>query len=208
MGDPKTHKADKDAQKSHMGVRKTLRRHDVDAKVETLHRLLNYHLPGDLALPVGHAAGARDFGPLTEDRVKKFQRDKKINFGTERYMSGVVDDATWSALTKKKAAVVTIKPVPNGIGLSDWFDRKRPSFGLPPLNPRRRSHHLRISHRLLCLRRRLLRPRQKGSCLTASRHRSAARYSTAPRSRYRLLGEGQICARSSCRLGLTYSYSL
>ena len=135
MGDPKTHKADKDAQKSHMGVRKTLRRHDVDGQVETLHRLLNYHLPGDLALPVGHTSGARDFGPLTEDRVKKFQRDKKINFGTERYMSGVVDEATWSALTKKTAAVVTIKPVPNGIGLSDWFDRKRPSFGLPPLNP-------------------------------------------------------------------------
>jgi hypothetical protein len=120
MGDPKTHKADKDAQKSHMGVRKTLRRHDVDGQVETLHRLLNFHLPGDLALPVGHASGARDFGPLTEDRVKKFQRDKKINFGTERYMSGVV---------------VTIKPVPNGIGLSDWFDRRRPSFGLPPINP-------------------------------------------------------------------------
>jgi hypothetical protein len=139
MGDPKTHKnthkADKDAQKSHMGVRKTLRRHDVNAQVETLHRLLNYHLPGDLALPVGHAAGARDFGPLTEDRVKKFQRDKKINFGTERYMSGVVDDATWSALTKKTAAVVTITAIPKGVGLSDWFDRKRPSFGLPPLNP-------------------------------------------------------------------------
>ncbi len=139
MGDPKTHKtvhkADKDAQKTHMGVRRTLRRYDVDDQVETLHRLLNFHLPKDAPLPIGHAPGARDFGPLTEDRVKKLQRDKKIKFGTNDYMNGVVDDATWSELTKKTAVVLTIKPVPNGIGPTEWFDRKRLSFGLPPLNP-------------------------------------------------------------------------
>src|SRR5258708_7462717 len=131
MGDPKTQKpaqkADKGAQKTHAAVQKTLHRDNVDDQVETLHRLLNYHYSQDLPLPIGHAAGARNFGPLTEDRVKKFQRDKKINFGTERYMSGVVDDATWSALTKKTAAVVTI-------GLSDWFDRNRQRLGLPPPN--------------------------------------------------------------------------
>jgi hypothetical protein len=138
MGDPKTHKhvhkADKDTQKTHMGVRKTLRRYDVDDQVETVHRLLNFHLPEGLPLPVGGARGARDFGPLTEDRVKKFQRDKKIKFGTKDYMNGVVDDATWAALTQKKAAVVTITPVPNGIDSSGWLERKRLSLGLPPLN--------------------------------------------------------------------------
>lgn len=141
MGNPKTtHKhghaqKDKDAHKTHMGVKRTLRRSDVDDQVETLHRLLNHHLPADNPLPVGRAPGARDFGPLTEDRVKKFQRDRKINFGTDRYMSGVVDDTTWSALTEKTAVVLTVKPVPNSIEPSAWLDRKRLSLGLPPLNP-------------------------------------------------------------------------
>jgi hypothetical protein len=125
MGDPKTHKpaqkADKGAQKTHAAVQKTLHRDNVNEQVETLHRLLNYHYPSDLPLPIGHAAGARNFGPLTQDRVKKFQRDKKVNFGTERYMSGVVDDATWSALTKKTAAVDR----PLGLTMGGRPDRTR-----------------------------------------------------------------------------------
>src|SRR5258707_12212446 len=112
MGDPKTHKpaqkADKGAQKTHAAVQKTLHRDNVDDQVETLHRLLNYHYSQDLPLPIGHAAGARNFGPLPEDRVKKFHRAKKINFGTKRNMSGVRNEPTRPAPTKTPAAGPTI----------------------------------------------------------------------------------------------------
>lgn len=95
-----------------MGFPRTLRSPMRGTDVTFLHSLLNYHLPPpEDQLPLA-GAGALDFGPRTEAKVKKFQQIKRIDFGTKDYMDGVVGPHTWPELTKTQQVTVTITPAP------------------------------------------------------------------------------------------------
>jgi len=78
-----------------------LRRHMRGAEVCLLHILLNAHLPTpDDQLPIFWEPGGYDFGPRTEAKVKRFQKINKIDFGTDKYMDGVVGKHTWKFLAE------------------------------------------------------------------------------------------------------------
>jgi hypothetical protein len=77
-----------------------------------LHSLLNYHLPSDDdQLPVS-GPGARDFGPRTLAKVKKFQEVNKIDSGTRDFKDGIVGPHTWNKLLQKQQVIVTVIALP------------------------------------------------------------------------------------------------
>ena len=107
--------------------------------VAFLHALLDYHLPPpEDQLPL-YGAGARDFGPRTEAKVKKFQQIKRIDIGTKDYMDGEVGPHTWAELTKTQQVTITITPAstpgsPSGLerAISRHFPRPSLDLTLPP----------------------------------------------------------------------------
>jgi hypothetical protein len=100
-----------------------------DPDVVFLHALLNYHLgPPDDQLPVT-GAGAADFGPRTEAKVKRFQQFNKIDQGTKYFMDGVVGPHTWKVLNQLKQVEIDLTFIPH-------FQLTPPSFpNLPPVPP-------------------------------------------------------------------------
>jgi hypothetical protein len=91
---------------------RTLRKPMKGSDVLLLHALLNYHLgwPDD-QLPV-EGAGANDFGPRTEAKVKRFQEINKIDFGTKYFKDGVVGRHTWEALNETHQITVSVIATP------------------------------------------------------------------------------------------------
>jgi hypothetical protein len=118
-----------------MGVPRTLLIGMSGDDVAFLHALLNYHLPPpEDQLPL-HGAGARDFGPRTETKVKKFQQIKQIDIGTKDYMDGEVGPHTWAELTKTQKVMITITPAsPSGLerAISRHFPPPSLDLTLPP----------------------------------------------------------------------------
>jgi len=91
---------------------RTLRRPTKGADVLLLHALLNYHLgPPDDQLPV-EGAGADEFGPRTEEKVKRFQEINKIDANTKYFKDGVVGQHTWKALNETVQLTVNVLAAP------------------------------------------------------------------------------------------------
>jgi len=92
---------------------RTLRRSMKGADVLLLHALLNHHLgPPDDQLPVD-GAGAEDFGPRTEEKVKRFQEINRIDINTRYFKDGVVGQHTWKVLNETQQVTVRVIATPN-----------------------------------------------------------------------------------------------
>jgi len=112
---------------------RTLLRPTKGAEVLLLHALLNYHLgPPDDQLPVD-GAGADEFGPRTEAKVKRFQEINKIDIGTQYFKDGVVGQHTWKVLNETQQITLNVIAAPTLKLTPPTF----PSFpgSFPPQSP-------------------------------------------------------------------------
>jgi len=104
--------------------------------VRWLHGLLNARMdPTDDQLPIT-GGGAKDFGPRTEAKVKRFQEIHKIDIDTKYYKDGVVGKHTWEALhevSEVKANALFVKQ--NTLKLPDPPVWPKPGTPLPPIVP-------------------------------------------------------------------------
>lgn len=112
---------------------RTLRRGTKGADVLLLHALLNYHLgPPDDQLPV-EGPGAEDFGPRTENKVKRFQEINRIDIGTRYFKDGIVGQDTWKVLNEAQQVTLNVLATPT-LKLNPATFPDRPNF--PPPSPR------------------------------------------------------------------------
>ena len=79
-------------------MQRTLRRSMNGEDVRLLHAVLNFHLPPPSDQLPTTGAGASDFGPRTEEKMKEFQKINRIDIDTPTFKDGVVGPNTRAVL--------------------------------------------------------------------------------------------------------------
>jgi peptidoglycan hydrolase-like protein with peptidoglycan-binding domain len=113
-------------------MQRTLRRNMQGDDVRLLHAVLNFNLPPPSDQLPTSGAGAFDFGPRTEAKVKEFQKINRIDAGKHDFMDGVVGPHTLAVLQSGAKVVfrLGVDPVELPRPLPPPFPQPLP---LPPL---------------------------------------------------------------------------
>lgn len=89
-------------------MQRTLRRSMNGEDVRLLHAVLNFHLPPPSDQLPTSGAGASDFGPRTEEKVKEFQKINRIDIDTPDFMDGLVGPNTRAVLESGAKVVLRL----------------------------------------------------------------------------------------------------